>query len=113
MPREVNAEKLWETTLDRSKRVLLSSTPASRHPDSFRRFAPLEQRHGGAPHHDDSHHPKRSCMNPADGMGQESVISLDNIQTITKRQLLTRLVRISDQKLEQIFAAVRHAFDMP
>lgn len=57
--------------------------------------------------------PSEVRMTPADGVSEDSVISLDNIQTIAKRQFLTRLVRLSDQKLDQVFAAVRHAFDMP
>lgn len=57
--------------------------------------------------------PSEVRMTPADGLAQESVISLDNIQTIAKPQLLTRLVRLSDQKLDQVFVAIRRAFDMP
>lgn len=57
--------------------------------------------------------PSEVRMTPADGLAQESVISLDNIQTIEKQQLLTRLVRLSDQKLDQVFVAIRRAFDMP
>ncbi len=55
-------------------------------------------------------HVKLSRM---DGVDHDSAVNLDNIQTISKTRLLEKMVRLRHERLEEIFTAIRVAFDMP
>lgn len=51
-------------------------------------------------------------LTPADGVPTECVVSLDNILTIPKSSLDSRLATLSMERLAEIFTAVRVAFAM-
>jgi mRNA interferase MazF len=48
-----------------------------------------------------------------DGLDHDSVATLDNIMTIPKSAFSDKIVRLRHEKMDQIFAAIRAAFDMP
>jgi mRNA interferase MazF len=48
-----------------------------------------------------------------DGVHSDCAANLDNIQTVSKDSLMEKVVRLRQEKLEQIFAALRVAFDIP
>ena len=48
-----------------------------------------------------------------EGMPTDSVVNVDNIQTVDKNLLEEKIVRLRHEKMEEIFAAIRVAFDMP
>jgi mRNA interferase MazF len=47
-----------------------------------------------------------------EGMPIDSAVNLDNIQTIEKEILSTKIVRLRHESLERIFAGIRAAFEM-
>jgi len=49
----------------------------------------------------------------ADGVDSDCGASLDNIQTIAKTQLNQKVVRLRHERMDEIFAAIRAAFEMP
>lgn len=48
-----------------------------------------------------------------DGVYSDCAANLDNIQTIAKTALYQKVVRLRHERLEEIFAAIRMAFEMP
>lgn len=48
-----------------------------------------------------------------DGVQHDCAANLDNIQTISKVDLLEKIVRLRHERMDEIFAAIRVAFDMP
>jgi mRNA interferase MazF len=48
-----------------------------------------------------------------DGVLNDCAANLDNIQTIPKDRLFEKIVRLRHERMEEIFAAIRAAFDMP
>ncbi len=48
-----------------------------------------------------------------DGVYSDCAANLDNIQTISKVDLLEKIVRLRHERMEEIFAAIRMAFEMP
>jgi mRNA interferase MazF len=57
--------------------------------------------------------PTRVLVSRADGMPVDSYVNLDNIQTVDKRLLDDKIVRLRHERMDEIFAAIRFAFDMP
>ena len=48
-------------------------------------------------------------VGPVDGVPTDSVVNLDNMQTIVKRKLQSRIVELSDGKMLAVAAAIRWA----
>ena len=48
-----------------------------------------------------------------DGVNHDCAVNLDNIQTIPKEEFLQRVVRLRHERMEEVFKAIRAAFDMP
>jgi mRNA-degrading endonuclease toxin of MazEF toxin-antitoxin module len=48
----------------------------------------------------------------SDGMPSDCVANLDNIQTIAKSELYQKIVRLRHERMEEIFDAIKVAFDM-
>ena len=57
--------------------------------------------------------PSEVLLTPADGLPDPCVISLDNIATIRKVILERRITTLTEARMEQVFAAIRHVFAMP
>ncbi|MGH2757970.1 MAG: type II toxin-antitoxin system PemK/MazF family toxin [Actinomycetota bacterium] len=55
--------------------------------------------------------PTEVLLDTADGVPRRSVVSLDNIYTISKRRLTKRLTRLSEAHLVEVCAALRFAVD--
>ena len=55
----------------------------------------------------------RARLTTADGLPVDCDVNLDNIQTIDKRRLEDKIVRLRSERMAEIFAAIRAAFDMP
>jgi mRNA interferase MazF len=47
-----------------------------------------------------------------DGVDHDCAANLDNIQTISKELFLEKIVRLRHERMEQVFAAIRAAFEM-
>jgi mRNA interferase MazF len=45
-----------------------------------------------------------------DGMPDTSVVSFDNVYTLSKRQLVSRITELSNARLDEVCAALRYAF---
>ena len=54
--------------------------------------------------------PTEVQLTDADGVPAESAISFDNIYTVSKRQLLTRITKLSGDRLDEVCEALRFAF---
>jgi len=52
-------------------------------------------------------------LEPADGMPRVCAVALDNIQTIPRALLGGVIARLSQERIRQIFQAIRRTFDMP
>jgi mRNA-degrading endonuclease toxin of MazEF toxin-antitoxin module len=48
----------------------------------------------------------------SEGVDVDSVINLDNIQTVPKSLLLRKVVRLRSERLAEVYAAIRFAFEM-
>src|SRR5437868_638717 len=48
-----------------------------------------------------------------DGLPRDSYANLDNIQTISKRLIDDKIVRLRHDKMEEIYEAIRVALEMP
>jgi mRNA interferase MazF len=46
-----------------------------------------------------------------DGLEQESVINLDNIQTVSKQKVGTYITHLSEERMNEVFEAIKFAFD--
>lgn len=57
--------------------------------------------------------PSEVVLSPADGVRSVCAISLDNIVTIRKTALHQRITTLPTSRMQEVFAAVRFAFDMP
>lgn len=53
--------------------------------------------------------PTEVLLEESDGVPQRSVISLDNIQVVSKGRLLRRLTRLSEHHLTEVCSALRFA----
>jgi mRNA interferase MazF len=49
----------------------------------------------------------------SDGVYSDSAVNLDNIQTIPKSAIFRKIVRLRHERMDEVFAAIRVAFDMP
>lgn len=45
--------------------------------------------------------------------GRRSVVSLDNINTIRKTSLRSKITSLADDQMQDVFGAIHAAFDMP
>ena len=52
-------------------------------------------------------------LSPADGMRSDCVVNVDNIITIPKRQLLTRMTELSPERMDEVAVAIAYALDLP
>ena len=57
--------------------------------------------------------PTHVKLSRLDGVYSDSAVNLDNIQTVSKTRLVEKIVRLRQERMEDIFAAIRIAFDMP
>lgn len=57
--------------------------------------------------------PTEVVLQPIDGVPEISVVSLDNIVTIQRHTLEGGITILTHEKMQQIFQAIRIAFDMP
>lgn len=48
-----------------------------------------------------------------DGVASDCAANLDNIQTVAKAQLIKKNVRLRKERMDEIFTAIRAAFEMP
>lgn len=53
--------------------------------------------------------PSEVVLEPSDGVPQRSVVSLDNIHTISKRRLIRRVTKLSARGLAEVCEALRYA----
>jgi mRNA interferase MazF len=52
-------------------------------------------------------------VTPRDGVPSASVTNLDNIQTVPKAQVDRKIVRLHGDRMDDVYAAIRAAFEMP
>ncbi len=52
-------------------------------------------------------------LGPLDGLPGECAVSLDNIGTGPKELLDRRIIRLAESRMDDVFEAIRVAFDMP
>jgi mRNA interferase MazF len=52
-------------------------------------------------------------LSPAEGVPTECAISLENILTIRKKILESKIARLSSGTMHNVFGAIRYVFDMP
>lgn len=57
--------------------------------------------------------PTEVVLTPADGVPTTSAVSLDSILTIERSALEGRIADLGHERMMQVFAAIRAAFDMP
>ena len=50
-------------------------------------------------------------VNEEDGLEEVSVINLDNIQTVSKQKIGGYITHLSDERLQEVFEAMKFAFD--
>lgn len=46
-----------------------------------------------------------------DGLEKESVINIDNIQTVSKQKVGTYITHLSEERMQEVFEAIKFAFD--
>jgi mRNA-degrading endonuclease toxin of MazEF toxin-antitoxin module len=46
-------------------------------------------------------------------MPVESYVNLDNVQTIDKARIEQKIARLRHERVDEVFAAIRAAFEMP
>ena len=56
--------------------------------------------------------PTHVILTRQDGLDHDSAANLDNIVTIPKDAFSDKIVRLRQERMDQIFAAIRAAFDM-
>ena len=49
-------------------------------------------------------------LNEEDGMPEECVVNLDNIQTISKSKLGSYITHLSKERMEEVFEAIKFTF---
>jgi mRNA interferase MazF len=54
--------------------------------------------------------PTEVRLEPGDGMPHTSVVSFDNVYTLSKRRLVSRITELSNARLDEICEALRFAF---
>lgn len=45
-----------------------------------------------------------------DGLSQESVINVDNIQTVSKQKVGAYITHLSEERMQEVFEAIKFAF---
>ncbi len=45
-----------------------------------------------------------------DGLSQESVINIDNIQTVSKQKVGAYITHLSEERMQEVFEAIKFAF---
>ena len=50
-------------------------------------------------------------LDESDGLMTECVVNLDNIQTVPKNKLSKRIAHLSDEKMREVFEAIKFVFD--
>ena len=50
-------------------------------------------------------------LDESDGVMTECVVNLDNIQTVSKHKLSRIITHLSDEKMREVFEAIKFAFD--
>jgi mRNA interferase MazF len=50
-------------------------------------------------------------VNGDDGLKEESVVNVDNIQTVSKNRIGSYITHLSDERMQEVFAAIKFAFD--
>lgn len=54
--------------------------------------------------------PSTVWLNEDDGMPEDCLINVDNIQTVSKGKIGSYLTHLSDEKLNEVFEAMKFAF---
>jgi mRNA-degrading endonuclease toxin of MazEF toxin-antitoxin module len=54
--------------------------------------------------------PSTVWLSEEDGMLQECLINIDNIQTVSKAKLATYITHLSENKMDEVFEAIKFAF---
>ena len=54
--------------------------------------------------------PSTVWLNEDDGMPQACLINVDNIQTVAKAKVVTYISHLSENKMDEVFEAIRFAF---
>jgi mRNA interferase MazF len=57
--------------------------------------------------------PTHVRLSRLDGLHSECAANLDNIQTISRQILTEKIVRLTGARMDEIFAAIRAAFEIP
>lgn len=57
--------------------------------------------------------PSEVILGPKDGLRSRCAVSLDNIATIVRTALDRRITSLSADRMREVFAGIRFAFDMP
>jgi mRNA interferase MazF len=50
-------------------------------------------------------------VNGDDGLKEESIINIDNIQTVSKNRIGSFITHLSEERMKEVFAAIKFAFD--
>ena len=50
-------------------------------------------------------------LDESDGVMTECIVNLDNIQTVPKQKLSRVIAHLSDERMQEVFKAIRFAFD--
>lgn len=53
--------------------------------------------------------PTEVRLGPSDGMPRDCVLSLDNVKTVPKRSLETKITRLSDARMEEVCDRLAYA----
>jgi len=57
--------------------------------------------------------PAEVRLTQADGMPKECAINCDNLLTVTKNRLRSRIVRLSGPKMDEVHQAIKFALQIP
>jgi mRNA interferase MazF len=50
-------------------------------------------------------------VNGNDGLEEESVINIDNIQTVSKQKIGKFITHLSEERMQEVFESIKFAFD--
>ena len=50
-------------------------------------------------------------LDDSDGMSEECVVNLTNIQTVLKEKIRSYVTHLSDERMQEVFEAIKFAFD--
>ena len=85
---------------------------AGRPPQPGRSLSREDGGHRGAANDDRPRDPVEVSLGAEDGLSKPCVVNCDSLLTIPKTYLESRIVRLSERKIEEIHKAIRFAVDM-